>query len=81
MWQKFKDALNSSVSWLLFLVGCVLFLWKKERDLQNELAETKAEKEVQGAGEAVKDADNDADTTQLNFEQLSEQYKSQHPDD
>lgn len=81
MYQKLKDALNNSLTWLLFLVGCVLLLWKKEKSLEFELEQEKVNETIKDDTKAVAQADSAANASTGSYEQLRSEYIKQHPED
>lgn len=81
MWQKIKDTLNNSIMWLLFLLGCVFFFWKKEQDLENKLEETKASDEIKNAKEEIQQADAAADSSKQSYVELRDEYLSEHTEE
>lgn len=81
MIQKIKDALNNSLTWLLFLVGCVLLLWKKEKSLEFELEQEKANETIKDDTKAVAQADSAANASTGSYEQLRSEYVKEHPED
>lgn len=81
MLKTLKDALNNSLTWLLFLVGCVLFLWRKEKDLEFELEETKANEKIKSDKEAVREADSTAAASADDYQSLRDAYLRGHKDD
>lgn len=75
MIQKIKDALNSTVTWFLFLIGCVLFFWKKERDLADELKEQKFDDSLKETKNEQVKIDSDAAYALANYERLRDVFK------
>lgn len=59
---------------ILFVVGCMFLLWKKEEDLEVELAETKADAKLKGLQDAQKQEDAVATAAVSDYEQLRSQY-------
>jgi len=81
MIQNIKNFLNNTFLWFLFLVGCVLFFWKKEKDLEFELEQEKANETIKDDKKAVTQADNAASASTESYEQLRSEYLRQHPED
>lgn len=81
MIQRIKDALNNSYLWLVFLLGCVAFFWRKEKDLEYELAEEKAAGKVKEDEEAQSQADHAAGNAVDTYESLRDAYLRGHKDD
>lgn len=81
MIQKLKDTLNSTITWFLVLLAALLYFWKKEKDLEYKLEETKANDEVKSDKEAVAQADQQAATSTDDYQSLRDAYLRGHKDD
>lgn len=81
MIQKIKDALNSSVLWLVFLLSCIAYFWRKEKDAEYELAEEKAAGKVKDDEEAQSQADHAAGNAVDDYKSLRDDYLRGHKDD
>lgn len=81
MIQRIKDILNNSIVWLLFLISCIFMLWKREKDLESELAETKVEGDLKDEKEKIKEVDHDAATISERYKQLRDKFIAEHKDD
>lgn len=80
MIQKIKDALNNSFLWLIFLLSCIAFFWRKEKDAEYELAETKADERIKDDKQQVKEADDASTSAEQHYDDLRRQYLNDHHD-
>lgn len=74
MSERIKSALNNSLTWLLFLVGCVLLLWKKEKHLEDQLKEQKFDDALKETKDEQAKIDGDANDAVGKYEQLQRDY-------
>lgn len=74
MLQRIKATLDNSVLWLLFLVGCVAYFWRKEKDAEYKLAEEKAAGKVKDDEEAQSQADHAASNADDEYQRLRDAY-------
>ncbi len=76
MAQRIKDFLNNSILWFVAAAGAIFYFWKKEKDLETELAETKASAEVTKDEQKISDADASASAEYDHYESLRRQYEA-----
>lgn len=76
MIQKIKDALNNSLTWLLFLVGCIFLLWKKEKHMEDQLREQKFDSSIKETKDEQAKIDGDAALDAAAYAKLRADYLS-----
>lgn len=76
MLQTIKNALNSSIVWVLALLAGILFLWRREEDLERQLEEEKGNATIKTEQEAVVKDDESAATSVADFLKLRDDYNA-----
>ncbi len=75
MIEKIKYFLGNSILWFVAAAGAIFYFWKKEKDIETELAETKASSEVTKDEQKISDADASASAEYDHYESLRRQYE------
>lgn len=76
MIQRLKDFLNSSFLWLLFLVGCIAFLFRKEKHLEDQLREQKFDDSLKETKNEQTQLDSTAADDLSKYNQLLGEYNA-----
>jgi len=74
MVQKIKDFLNNSFLWLLFLVGCIAYLFRKEKHLEDQLREQKFDDALKETKDVQAKIDSDAAADYDAYQRLYTDY-------
>lgn len=75
MWQKIKDALNSSLLWVISALAAAFYFWNKMKMTQTKLEETKADATIKTDRAKVEQADIDGDSAIKRYNELRDRYK------
>jgi ABC-type transporter MlaC component len=73
--KTLKDTLNNSFLWLLFLVACIAYLFRKEKHLEDQLREQKFDDALKDIKDEQDKIDSDAASANAAFDELYRDYK------
>lgn len=80
MLAKLKTLLDTTWAWFIFLLLGVLYFWKKEEQLEVELAQEKANETIKDEQAKTTKDDSTANTAVSEFQELFRQYNAKLPD-
>lgn len=74
MIENIKKFLNNSFLWLLFLVGVIAYLFRKEKHLEDQLAEQKFDDSIKETKDEQTKVDNDAAADYAAYQRVYADY-------